>query len=179
MHDRCNEFCEAVRALWPRFRTTNEEIRIRVWNPRLQYADARDLATVIRAHAAAYPDSDKPSWKLIYQELAAASTGGLDDVAIVIMQLRRDKQTEKRFQNASDHEVWKHFVEAQIYPCMFGLGGQFKQDVERATTLANKQVGFWVDWARERMMECDVDPPPWIADVGIPERWLQEAGATA
>ena len=176
--DHLGRFIENVRKLWPRYKTSDEELKNRVWLPRLSRTDDDVRGRVIQKHAATYPDNREPSWKLIYQELAAESTGGMDDVAILIMQLRRDKETEKRFANARDHEVWQYFVEAQVYPLMFGLRGRFKQDIERAEKDAGRMVAWWIDWARARMIECDNDPPAWIADVGIPERWLQAAVAT-
>lgn len=177
--ERFNQFESKVRKLWPRYRTTSEEIRVRVWTPRLSKLPPDVVGHALQKHAAAHPDNDKPNWTLIYREIGSRRGGSMSEFDALILGYRKHKDpaVRRKFVDKTDAEVWAYFVEANIYPIMFGYGGRFRQDIDRAVEFAKREIETLVRVWGQRIQDAGDEVPSWLADVGIPARWLEAARA--
>jgi hypothetical protein len=137
------------------------------------------LAGALAKHAAEDADAIKPNWSIVYRIIGEQSATGMTDLEILIAQYRHDKDATRRqkYEAMSDEEIWRHYVEVQIYPVMFGLGGSFRQDIDDAVKMGNQKSRMVVETMIARIEEVGQKPPEWILNVGIPDRWLRACSA--
>ncbi len=171
--ERFDAFITKVRSLWHSYRTSDDELYTRVWAPRLSKLPPDVVGQALAKHAAEYPDELRPKWAMVYK-LIGNRASNLNSLEILIMQYRKskDRKVRQRFADKTDAEVWQYFIEAQIYPVMFGCQGQFRDDIERATGLAKLAIVATVEAMRHELHDEGADVPEWLEDVGIPDRWL-------
>ncbi|MCZ6654832.1 MAG: hypothetical protein O7D91_17625 [Planctomycetota bacterium] len=186
MPDRFREFCEAVQALWPRFNTTPVELKEKAWGSLSRFTDD-EIADALKRHAKELPDNVRPNWGMIFRSVAAGSGSGRNELEILISQYRA--RSSDRHGNwhgdwcmgKSDHEVWQCHVQAQVRSILFIFGKPraTQEDRERAIESAKYHIETTTGIMKQTLIEEGATPPPWLDDVGIPERWLQAAGASA
>jgi len=171
--ERFQAFADRVRVLWPRYRTTDEELSVAVWRPMLSRIPPDVVGQAMSKQRADDPDRHRPNWATIYQAIGARMATGGSDLEILIMQYRRskDRTIRQRFADKTDAEVWQYYIEARIYPILFGFRGAFRQDMDRAARMATVEIESAVASMEEKLRESGHDAPRWLADVGIPDRW--------
>jgi hypothetical protein len=172
--DRLGRFIENVRNLWPRYKTSDDEIKERIW-PRFRRVDRKALGEIIVQHGREYPDAIGPNWTIIRRMVGDGASSNLNPLELLIMQYRKDADRQMRqwCADKSDPEVWQRHVEAQVYPCMFGVGGRFKQDMDHALRMGRMTARRCAESMARDIEEAGAEVPDWLTDVGIPERWLR------
>lgn len=172
--ERFDAFAAKVRSLWSTHRISEDELRTRVWDARLCRVQIDVLARALAQHAADAPDAVRPNWSIVYRIIGEQSATGKSDLEILIAQYRHDRDATRRqkFEAMSDEEIWRHYVEVQIYPVMFGLGGSFRHDIDDAIKMGNQKARMLVESMIVQIEDNGQKPPEWIMDVGIPDRWL-------
>ncbi len=178
--DRFQQFEQMVYALWPRFVTTPQELRAKAWGF-LSCRTNDEIADAMKRHAKEFPDGLRPNWGMIFRSVAAGSGSGQNELEILIAQyrVRSSDGSGEWCMGKSDHYVWQCLVQAQVRSILFIFGKPraTPEDRERAIESAKYHIKTTIYVMRQSLIDEGADPPPWIADVGIPERWLQAAGA--
>lgn len=181
MADRFQQFEQMVYALWPRSGTTPEELRTKAWGFLSRFPNDA-IIDALKRHAQELPDNVRPNWGMIFRSTSAGSGSGRNALEILIAQYRvRSSDWHGDWcMGKSDHEVWKRHVECQLYSILFPKGSVVSDPVDQQRRLASAkdQADMMAAHMAEDLREEGAEVPPWISDVGIPERWLQAAGAT-
>jgi hypothetical protein len=114
--DRFAHFVSSVTHLWPRYKTSPEELKAAIWSRKLRHHRAEDVAQALDRHRGEEPDAAKPTWKRVIALLGGKTKH--NDFEVLITNTRRDmiRAGWAEAENWSDAEVWAHIVESETWP---------------------------------------------------------------
>lgn len=178
--DRFAAFLTKVRELWSTYKAGDEEIKARIWGPRLAKMSPDVIGQALQRHAAENPDSIKPNWARVYGLIAERAGSGSNDLEILIRNYRRDKNPKRhaQFERMSDSEIWQYFVDAQVYPILFRFGGKGRpprpaRDPEFAKRQAKQCVANTIESWSEVVREAGDEVPPWLGNACVRGSWVE------
>ncbi len=119
------QFCKSVNDLWPRCKTSHEQLKVHWGNVLARYRPAVVSAALTKC-VSDYPDDTAPKWKVIFGYLAGRTERDGVATSEFVLLLNQSREASKgdhvpQSGNMSDEEAWMRWLRVLTQSVRTGL----------------------------------------------------------